>query len=365
MNRKGFTLIELLVVIAIIAILAAILFPVFAQAREKARAISCASNLKQLGIATIMYTQDYDELFYPHRWNASVTGANPFCSAGYSCNSAASATTPNTNISGDANQRIFWVSLLQPYTKSFGVFMCPDAPNAWVGTDPSGQLCGGVNSGTGPSGCDGQGYGGQNSYGHNDFWMSPAGPSIAGQSPVAVPSNASISRPTGTVLITDATYYGVGPDYAQQSGLNINYNGTSVSVAVAPGSSTPGSLIAADQAFVGSTGSDGQGTKGYTGYWQNVGNSSFGWNKQYATDGFTTSDGSGQIGAIPAANQSASLSKVGRHTGQVNVQFVDGHVKAINAQTLISNMCYWVIDAPIVPAKGVAYKNVSHAAYCN
>ncbi|NLO04745.1 MAG: prepilin-type N-terminal cleavage/methylation domain-containing protein, partial [candidate division WS1 bacterium] len=74
MRRKGFTLIELLVVIAIIAILAAILFPVFARAREKARQTSCLSNLKQISLAVIMYTQDYDDRM-PGRacaWNAAT-----------------------------------------------------------------------------------------------------------------------------------------------------------------------------------------------------------------------------------------------------------------------------------------------------
>ena len=75
--RRGFTLIELLVVIAIIAILAAILFPVFAKAREKARSASCESNLKQISLAVLMYAQDYDEKF-PRDWFVQcVTGPRP------------------------------------------------------------------------------------------------------------------------------------------------------------------------------------------------------------------------------------------------------------------------------------------------
>ncbi|MFQ6131990.1 MAG: DUF1559 domain-containing protein [Armatimonadota bacterium] len=70
MKRRGFTLIELLVVIAIIAILAAILFPVFSRAREKARQASCASNMKQLGLALIMYADDYDEMLPPRYYDA-------------------------------------------------------------------------------------------------------------------------------------------------------------------------------------------------------------------------------------------------------------------------------------------------------
>ncbi len=73
-RTRGFTLIELLVVIAIIAILAAILFPVFAQARETARGSVCRSNMKQIGSAMMMYSQDYDEILFPYR----TRDANPF-----------------------------------------------------------------------------------------------------------------------------------------------------------------------------------------------------------------------------------------------------------------------------------------------
>ena len=99
--RAGFTLIELLVVIAIIAILAAILFPVFARARENARRASCQSNLKQIGIGILQYTQDYDESF------------------------PISSTQVITNTPGVT---VGWADGIQPYVKSIQVFQCPSEP---------------------------------------------------------------------------------------------------------------------------------------------------------------------------------------------------------------------------------------------
>ena len=108
-RRAGFTLIELLVVIAIIAILAAILFPVFARAREKARQASCLSNEKQLGIALMMYVQDYDESYpYSYYYVNGVGG-----SGGY----------------------FHWSYLMQPYIKNWQLFVCPGDKNK--GLDPT------------------------------------------------------------------------------------------------------------------------------------------------------------------------------------------------------------------------------------
>src|SRR5690348_13848094 len=106
--KQAFTLIELLVVIAIIAILAAILFPVFAQAREKARQISCISNIKQINLAWQMYMQDYDEnwIFRP----GSAVGDGP-CSWRYICD--------------DSLPYEDWDDVIQPYMKNYQIQACP------------------------------------------------------------------------------------------------------------------------------------------------------------------------------------------------------------------------------------------------
>jgi len=108
-KKKAFTLIELLVVIAIISILASILFPVFARARENARRASCLSNLKQIGLGVMMYTQDYDE-----KYPAAVQPNNQ---------------EPSADLGGWWYSNYwYWPQLLDPYTKSEQVFFCPSSP---------------------------------------------------------------------------------------------------------------------------------------------------------------------------------------------------------------------------------------------
>lgn len=161
---RGFTLIELLVVIAIIAILAAILFPVFARAREKARQSSCLSNIKQITTASIMYIQDYDETLYGHR-------------QGY--------RFPETDW-GILN----WPQQLYPYVMNEQLFTCPShATGTWsYDADPSTP---------GPTRDNDFGYG-------MNYWMTYA---------YYAPKLADFPHPAETIWFTDCNYYIVYPSY--------------------------------------------------------------------------------------------------------------------------------------------------------
>jgi prepilin-type N-terminal cleavage/methylation domain-containing protein/prepilin-type processing-associated H-X9-DG protein len=171
MTRRGFTLIELLVVIAIIAILAAILFPVFAKAREKARQSSCLSNVKQMAIATLSYCQDYDERFPgAYQWAYGVVAP----------------------IRGfiDSGGALYTAELVLPYTKNSQIFLCPSSQSGSITSGDYGwntNLCpfgtGGINLGTivSPascfmlldSGCYGVSYGNVGTTATYAFWYVP------------------------------------------------------------------------------------------------------------------------------------------------------------------------------------------------
>jgi prepilin-type N-terminal cleavage/methylation domain-containing protein/prepilin-type processing-associated H-X9-DG protein len=168
-KKSGFTLIELLVVIAIIAILAAILFPVFAQAREKARQTSCASNLKQIGLSLKMYVQDYDEKYPYNRGH---------CDAG-DCTSAGITGTAGSDFQWGG-----WISnALVPYTKNQAIFVCPSL-NANGFNDPRSN--GGTNTTNGKE---------QGSYAYNYWAMTQNGTGT---------KEAAISEPSGGILMMDS-----------------------------------------------------------------------------------------------------------------------------------------------------------------
>lgn len=305
---QGFTLIELLVVIAIIAILAAILFPVFAQAREKARQASCMSNMNQMGKATLMYTQDYDEGFYAHRYNCD--GGDGTGAAKVTCAQYTNGTANGTALDATSSERYYWCYILQPYLKNYQVFKCPSNPGAFYpGDGATGPVTASNDGFAAAPGAAGSHYGGQNSYGHNDGWMSPAGPYATAGQPSTVPL-AAVPRPSSTILITDATYYGVDPDMSNASGQTAPFyshcvNGTDCNV---------------ENSYL-----SGQGGQ-YTSYWMNIGNSKWSYNQGATTPAQA-------IALIPT-----------RHQNLINCQFVDGHTKAIAWQKVVGDVCYWTTD---------------------
>ncbi len=115
MRKKGFTLIELLVVIAIIAILAAILFPVFSRARENARKATCMSNMKQIGLALMMYAQDWDEHLIDEWTCGCFTGGGP-------------CYDPDDTSPSKGRCRWGWDRKIQPYIRNQRIFICPSDP---------------------------------------------------------------------------------------------------------------------------------------------------------------------------------------------------------------------------------------------
>jgi len=167
-NNQGFTLIELLVVISIISLLAAILFPVFARARENARRTSCMSNLKQIGLAMMQYTQDYDEHL------PSAVASFP-------------TAQPYPSLPSSSGSTWLWWTIIYPYIKNTQVFVCPSSGATWLG-------------GYYPyKGTYGNWYA---PYGYNNFLKTSSG----GLSLAAIPQVAT------TPFIADSTYYLIGPD---------------------------------------------------------------------------------------------------------------------------------------------------------
>jgi len=329
-RSTAFTLIELLVVIAIIAILAAILFPVFAQAKEAAKKSSCLSNVKQIGTATYLYVNDYDDAIFAHRFNCGATQANGFsavqvCPMYLDGNGSLLSTAPDqTNISSPVNMRQFWVYTIYPYTKSYSLFKCPDAANAFF--PGSG---GAVKFTKGDGAQNGQDYGGQNSYGMNFGWMSPAAASNGGSVSLASPPvMTSVPRISSTILIMDSGYWNVGPDVTNSTGLT---NCSHLTAGVCPGI---GGTNAEYYQLIGGTITANQSPY-FVSFWADQGGGNY------------SQNGSNPTYITPSTNPNAATflaNDITRHGGRFNVEFTDTHAKNLPYQLTIGDVCYWTTD---------------------
>lgn len=280
-KQRAFTLIELLIVIAIIAILAAILFPVFSTAREKARMSTCMSNLKELSLGVLQYCGDYDERL---PYAVMVDGGIG-------------------TIAGNTGYKWYWQDAIYPYVKSSGVYSCPDtSPGAgaglgiWPYHPVPGGFPGGRHTGGGPNG----GYTGS----------------------------------TGS-FISNSTYYGGAPGNSPIP-LTPDLGGFPLPpVGVASIAAPSTTLLIMDGACVGACGSGGNSNAMWITWQYGLAGANNGPTLVTTNDVTAIQGGSGTTAGGGSANYPVAGSAVARHMGFIAAAFSDGHVKAMRPEVLM------------------------------
>ncbi|HWD39761.1 MAG TPA: prepilin-type N-terminal cleavage/methylation domain-containing protein [Fimbriimonas sp.] len=281
--KKAFTLIELLVVIAIIAILAAILFPVFAQAKLAAKKTQGLAQVKQIGTSMYIYVNDYDDVLPPYRNTDDLNGQplNP------TYLKLKAAGDPKAALFESDGQRsipsIFINQMLDPYTKSNDIWRAPTYSNAWVGVQDKGTWDPGFFS-----------YGGQNSYGVNNYVFKGSTTKF----PASPYSTTSLAEPSNTLLIVDATYYNTLP--AQPLGGFCKLGGYDPT--------------------------NGNSSSSYMYYWKQLGNDALNFNSLGSPDPLDPSN-------------AADLDRINaRYSGVLNVVRGDTSAKAMQAKGLVMDL---------------------------
>ena len=273
--KRAFTLIELLVVIAIIAILAAILFPVFAQAKLAAKKTQGLAQSKQIGTGLQIYLNDADDTLPPYRFSDSTQIINP----AYIKLKAAGSADANF-IEDRAQKAIFINQMLDPYIKSDDMWKAPTNPGAWVNVQKTGTADPGFRS-----------YGGQNSYAVNNYVFK----AVSNTSNPGMYSATSIAEPSNTIGMVDATYYNALP-------------------------AMPGGTAVCKLGGYPTTDS----TYGY--YWKQLGNGTLDFNTP------------GAVNPQDPANADVIKKIESRYNGVLNAVRMDTSAKSLNAKAVINNL---------------------------
>ena len=295
--KKAFTLIELLVVIAIIAILAAILFPVFAQAKLQAKKAADLSNIKQHSMAVLMYTNDTDDVL--------LTPSDPCLSSTNTLVVCGNYGTQALGLTGAALEYEFWMYKLQPYVKNFAIFKNNVNPEAFTSETVIGQ-----HVFTAPEAVGGD-WGGQNSYAYNSFFLSPAASAGANWLNYSPVTSTSSPRVSSTFMFVNGGFHIAAPDVLNASGF------TALSHLVTPNGQTEANYMTGGGSLAPYA----------TSYWENVGGSDF------------TYQGDPAGYAATAIVKGQSL-----FAGKLNSSFLDGHAKTVAYQQAVGDICFWSID---------------------
>ena len=294
--KKGFTLIELLVVIAIIAILAAILFPVFAQAKLQAKKAADLSNIKQLATAVFIYTNDSDDVL--------LTPSDP-CLNGVTLSICSGYGTQAIGLTGSSLDYFFWTYKLQPYIKNFGIFKGTTNSEAFTSDTATGYHLFNTPEASGGD------WGGQDSYAYNSFFLSPANSAGANWLVYSPVTTTQSPRPATTFMFVDGGFHIAAPDVLNVSGY------TATTHLITPNGITEANFM---------TGS-GSLAPYATSYWENV------------SGGDYTYEGDPSGYAATAITKGLNL-----FAGKVNASFSDGHAKTFSYQQVVGDICYWSID---------------------
>ncbi|MHB8636224.1 MAG: prepilin-type N-terminal cleavage/methylation domain-containing protein [Fimbriimonadaceae bacterium] len=295
--KKAFTLIELLVVIAIIAILAAILFPVFAQAKLQAKKAADLSNIKQQALAMLMYTNDSDDVL--------VSPSDPCLSPSNALTTCSNYGTQALGLTGAALDYEFWVYKLQPYVKNFGIFKDTVNPEAFTSDTQNGYHV--FNA---PEAVGGD-WGGQNSYAYNAFFLSPAASASANWLNYNPISTTSSPRVSSTFMFTNGGFHIAAPDVLNASGFTV------LSHLITPNGQTEANYMTANGSLAPYA----------TSYWENVGGG------DYTYQG----DPAGYAATAVMKGQSLFAAKL-------NTSFLDGHAKTFAYGQAVGDICFWSVD---------------------